>query len=144
MSKQTTFKTGLAEGFSKKLNKAVNVQLEAKASEIAQDAVMLSPVYSGAYVKSFSFKANNTSSRGRGQTAVSEKDNKSSSPDSEKQQGLSNLDGDISSIFSDPNIKIKTLTLRNDSPHAKLVEDGPIKTAPNGVKVFAQIRNKHG
>jgi hypothetical protein len=144
MSKQTTFKTGLAEGFSKKLNLAVNVQLETKASEIAQDAVMLSPVYSGAYVRSFSFKANNTSSRGRGQTAVSEKDNKSSSPDSEKQQGLSNLDGDISSIFSDPNIKIKTLTLRNDSPHAKLVEDGPIKTAPNGAKVFAQIRNKHG
>jgi hypothetical protein len=144
MSKQTTFKTGLAEGFSKKLNLAVNVQLEAKASEIAQDAVMLSPVYSGAYVRSFSFKANNTSSRGRGQTAVSEKDNKSSSPDSEKQQGLSNLDGDISSIFSDPNIKIKTLTLRNDSPHSKLVEDGPIKTAPNGAKVFAQIRNKHG
>jgi hypothetical protein len=144
MAKQTTFKTGLAEGFSKKLNLAVNVQLETKASEIAQDAVMLSPVYSGAYVRSFSFKANNTSSRGRGQTAVSEKDNKSSSPDSEKQQGLSNLDGDISSIFSDPNIKIKTLTLRNDSPHAKLVEDGPIKTAPNGAKVFAQIRNKHG
>ena len=142
MSKQTTFKTGLAEGFSKKLNRVVNVQLEAKASEIAQDAVMLSPVYSGAYVKSFSFKVNNTSSSGRGQTSKSS--NKSSSPDSEKQQGLSNLDGDISSIFSDPNIKIKTLTLRNDSPHAKLVEDGPIKTAPNGVKVFAQIRNKHG
>jgi hypothetical protein len=142
MSKQTTFKTGLAEGFSKKLNKAVNVQLEAKASEIAQDAVMLSPVYSGAYVKSFSFKVNNTSAKGRGQASRSS--NKSSSPDSEKQQGLSNLDGDISSIFSDPNIKIKTLTLRNDSPHAKLVEDGPIKTAPNGVKVFAQIRNKHG
>ena len=142
MSKQTTFKTGLAEGFSKKLNRAVNVQLEAKASEIAQDAVMLSPVYSGAYVKSFSFKVNNTSATGRGQTSRSS--NKSSSPDSEKQQGLSNLDGDISSIFSDPNIKIKTLTLRNDSPHAKLVEDGPIKTAPNGLKVFAQIRNKHG
>ena len=144
MAKQTTFKTGLAEGFNKKLNRAVNIQLEAKASEIAQDAVVLSPVYSGAYVRSFSFKANNTSSRGRGQTAVSDKDNKSSSPDSEKQQGLSNLDGDISSIFSDPNIKIKTLTLRNDSPHAKLVEDGPIKTHPNGAKVFAQIRNKHG
>ena len=142
MSKQTTFKTGLAEGFSKKLNRAVNVQLEAKASEIAQDAVMLSPVYSGAYVRSFSFKANNTSATGRGQTSRSS--NKSSTPDFEKQQGLSNLDGDISSIFSDPNIKIKTLTLRNDSPHAKLVEDGPIKTAPNGVKVFAQIRNKHG
>ncbi len=142
MAKQTTFKTGLAEGFSKKLNRAVNVQLEAKASEIAQDAVMLSPVYSGAYVKSFSFKVNNTSATGRGQTSRSS--NKSSTPDFEKQQGLSNLDGDISSIFSDPNIKIKTLTLRNDSPHAKLVEDGPIKTAPNGVKVFAQIRNKHG
>ena len=142
MSKQTTFKTGLAEGFSKKLNRAVNVQLEAKASEIAQDAVMLSPVYSGAYVRSFSFKANNTSAKGRGQSSRSS--NKSSTPDFEKQQGLSNLDGDISSIFSDPNIKIKTLTLRNDSPHAKLVEDGPIKTAPNGVKVFAQIRNKHG
>ena len=142
MSKQTTFKTGLAEGFSKKLNRAVNIQLEARASEIAQDAVMLSPVYSGAYVKSFSFKVNNTSATGRGQTSRSS--NKSSTPDFEKQQGLSNLDGDISSIFSDPNIKIKTLTLRNDSPHAKLVEDGPIKTAPNGVKVFSQIRNKHG
>jgi hypothetical protein len=144
MAKQTTFKTGLAEGFSKKLNLAVNVQLETKASEIAQDAVMLSPVYSGAYVRSFSFKANNTSSRGRGQTTTSEIDNKSSSPESERSTGLSNLYGDIAAIFSNPEVEIKTLTLRNDSPHAKLVEDGPIKTHPNGAKVFAQIRNKHG
>jgi hypothetical protein len=144
MAKQTTFPAPFAKNLADKLHKAVNNQLEVKATDIAEDAIMMSPIYSGAYVKSFSFKANNTSSRGRGQTTTSEIDNKSSSPESERSTGLSNLYGDIAAIFSNSEVEIKTLTLRNDSPHAKLVEDGPIKTHPNGAKVFAQIRNKHG
>jgi hypothetical protein len=144
MSKQTTFPKPFAKKFADKIHKAVNTQLEVKATDIAEDAIMLSPVYSGAYVRSFSFKANNTSSRGRGQTAISEEGNRSSSPESERSTGLSNLYEDIAAIFANPDIEIKTLTLRNDSPHSKLVEDGPIKTHPNGAKVFAQIRNKHG
>jgi hypothetical protein len=73
MAKQTTFPKPFAKKFADKIHKAVNTQLEVKATDIAEDAIMMSPVYSGAYVRSFSFKANNTSSRGRGQTATSER-----------------------------------------------------------------------
>jgi hypothetical protein len=144
MAKQTTFPAPFAKKISDKLHKAINTQIEVKATDIVEDAIMMSPIYSGAYVKSFSLKANNTSSRGRGQGSTSEMGNKSVSPESERSTGLSNLYEDIATIFSNPDVQIKTLTLRNDSPHARLVEDGPIKTHPNGAKVFAQIRNKHG
>jgi hypothetical protein len=120
MAKQSTFPKPFAKNLADKLHKAVNTQLEVKATDIAEDAIMMSPIYSGAYVKSFSFKANNTSSRGRGQTTTSEIDNKSSSPESERSTGLSNLYGDIAAIFSNPEVEIKTLTLRNDSPHARV------------------------
>jgi hypothetical protein len=79
---------------------------------------MMSPVYSGAYVKSFSFKANKTSSRGRGQDQPLKMSNKSVHQSLKGLQGFKPLWKTLHYI-SNPEVQIKTLTLRNDSPHAK-------------------------
>ena len=95
-----------------------------KLFDIAQTAVSLSPVDTGAYVTSHSFKTN-TSSRGRGKSSRNKP--KQQNQQSMRQEGLDNLVQDI-----------------NDSPHSQAVEYGGPNWKRQGYYVYTQVRNIHG
>ena len=155
---QSTFKSGLDKIVSDAAKKGMRRGLEERLDSMARDAVGLGtinvPVWSGAYVRSFSFKANNTSSRGRRVPSDDYAGGIPTGGSEDRDAGLRNLESDISSILADENTVIKTITLRNDSPHASAVEEGsltvPLKGNEQGLvfdnayKVFAQIRRKYG
>jgi len=105
--------------------------------DIAQTAVNLSPVDTGAYVTSFSYSVGAGRPRGKS----SDNRPKKQSPQAMRQEGLSNLMGDINRV----DLKNTTsITLRNGSPHAYDVENrGPSWRRP-GYKVFAKIRDIYG
>lgn len=109
-----------------------------KLISMAQDAVTLSPVDTGAYVTSFSYKTN-SSSRGRGKTSKGKP--KGQNPQAKRQEGLDNLVTDLNTI--DLSLT-KSVTLRNDSPHAEAVEHGEYWPRTGGYFVFTQLRNRHG
>ena len=103
-----------------------------KLIDIAQTAVSASPVDTGAYVTSHSFKTN-TSSRGRGKRSTNKP--RGQDPQAKRQEGLNNLIEDINQLDLS---SMKRVTLRNDSPHAHAVEH------KLGYYVYAQVRNLHG
>ena len=105
---------------------------------IAQDAVNLSPVDTGAYVTSLSYK-NNSSSRGRSKSSKG----KPTVPNSQakRREGLDNLVTDLNAIDLS---KTKSVTLRNDSPHAEAVEYGEFWPRKGGYFVFTQLRDLYG
>jgi hypothetical protein len=105
--------------------------------EIAQTAVNLSPVDTGAYVTSFSY------SIGAGRPRGKSSDNRPKGQNAQamRQEGLSNLMKDIGKV----DLKNTTrITLRNASPHAQDVENSGPTWRRSGYKVFAQIRNIYG
>lgn len=103
-----------------------------KLTAIAQTTVDLSPVDTGAYVTSHSFKTN-TSSRGRGKSSANKP--RGQNPETKRREGLDNLIYDINSL----DLKtLKKVTLRNDSPHAQDVE------YKHGYAVYTIVRNVHG
>ena len=106
--------------------------------DIAQTAVRLSPVDTGAYVTSHSFKTN-TSSRGRGKSSRNKP--KKQNQQSMRQEGLDNLVQDINALDLSDTTKI---TLRNDSPHSQAVEYGGPNWKGQGYYVYTQVRNIHG
>tara|TARA_R110000772_G_scaffold7145_9_gene24507 strand:- start:1366 stop:1782 length:417 start_codon:yes stop_codon:yes gene_type:complete len=110
-----------------------------KLIEIAQTAVSISPVDTGAYVTSFSYSTGAGRPRGKSSDNLPKKQNVQSM----QQSGLSNLMSDIDKL----ELKNTTsITLRNNSPHADKVENGgpSWKRRPKGDKVFATIRNLYG
>ena len=105
--------------------------------DIAQTAVNLSPVDTGAYVTSFSYSVGAGRPRGKS----SDNKPKDQNPQAMRQEGLSNLISDINKV----DLKNTTsITLRNASPHASDVENGGPSWRRAGYKVFAQIRNIYG
>ena len=109
-----------------------------KLLAIAQTTVSLSPVDTGAYVTSHSFKTN-TSSRGRGKSSRNKL--KGQNAQAKRQEGFDNLTQDINALdLSD----ISRITLRNDSPHAQAVEYGGPNWKRQGYYVYTQVRNIHG
>ncbi len=105
--------------------------------DIAQTAVNLSPVDTGAYVTSFSY----STGAGRPRGKSSDNKPKDQNPQAMRQEGLSNLISDINKV----DLKNTTsITLRNASPHASDVENGGPSWRRAGYKVFAQIRNIYG
>lgn len=139
MSTQTTIK-GLKSLDEAKilLGQTAESAIRDRLVSIAQTAVSLSPVDTGAYVTSHSFKTN-TSSRGRGKSS----DNKprGQNPQAKRQEGFDNLVSDINKLDLSKTTKI---TLRNDSPHAEAVEHGEFWPRANGYFVYTQIRNIYG
>jgi len=105
---------------------------------MAQDAVTLSPVDTGAYVTSFSYKTN-SSSRGRGKSSKGKP--RGQNPQAKRQEGLDNLVTDLNAIDLS---ETKSVTLRNDSPHAEAVEHGEYWPRTGGYFVFTQLRNRYG
>ena len=105
--------------------------------QVANTAVNLSPVRTGAYVTSFSFAV------GEGTRSNSNNDPsaKSVNKASARQDGLSLLLSDINKI-KDFSAK-KRIALRNNSPHALNVENGE-GWKRDGYKVFGTIRREYG
>ena len=139
----------MAQQFTVKINKSYEDKLRLleqtaesmvrdKLIDMAQDAVTLSPVDTGAYVTSFSYKTN-SSSRGRGKSSKGKP--RGQNPQAKRQEGLDNLVSDLNAI--DLN-ETKSVTLRNDSPHAEAVEHGEYWPRTGGYFVFTQLRNRHG
>ena len=120
-----------------KLEEVVEEVLEAELISIANSAVALSPVDTGAYVTSFSF------STGAGRPRGKSSDNrpKRQNPQAMKQEGLLNLVSDINKLDL---LNTTSVTLRNGSPHATDVEDGTHWKRTAGYKVFAKIRDIYG
>jgi hypothetical protein len=103
-----------------------------KLIDIAQTAVLASPVDTGAYVTSFSYTVG--AGRPRGKSSRNKPTNQDAG--AMRKVGFGNLVSDINKV---PNLLNTTaITLRNGSPHATAVE------YKHGYHVFAKVRNIHG
>lgn len=119
------------------LDEYVEEYVSEQLVEIAQTAVNLSPVDTGAYVTSFSY----STGAGRPRGKSSDNKPKDQNPQAMRQEGLSNLISDINKV----DLKNTTsITLRNASPHASDVENSGPTWRRTGYKVFAQIRDIYG
>lgn len=126
---QATFKS-----IEEKINKAVSRQVKAKAKQIADTVVRqdISPVYSGAYVESFSIKLRGA---GGGRMKLQGARKKSTNPQAHRDLARDNLYADIEALGKG---LIDGFVLRNRSKHSRIVEDGLGKTP--AYKVFAKVR----
>ena len=131
----------------------VSNELEDYFVEMSNDAINMSPVWSGAYVKSFSFKADNTSSRGRRVDGANWRFPKKTGSEADREQGRDLLLGDVKAVFADSDkvLEDRPYTLRNDANHAYFVEYGieggakpPGPKPPNGYRIFNNLRSKYG
>lgn len=114
------------------LKQTAEGRIKDKLIDIAQTAVSVSPVDTGAYVTSFSYAVG--AGRPRGKSSHNKP--RGQNPQAKRQEGLENLISDINRI---PNLlDSTTITLRNGSPHASDVE------YKHGYAVFAIVRNLHG
>jgi hypothetical protein len=145
MSKQFSVKydPNFAKRVEKKMEKFVEDELENLLINMASDATRWSPIYSGAYVQSFSFQSN-TSTRGRRRQSRKE----GGGSEADRQAGFNNLVGDISKVLNTTSIvDLKTITLRNDAPHAQVVERGAQNMKGPGPNnswpVFAKLKDKY-
>ncbi len=139
MSIQATIK--INSSFNQKMDKldeTVENAVYSKLVDIAQTTVELSPVDTGAYVTSHSFQTN-TSSRGRGKS--SRRKPRKQNEQAMRQEGLNNLVQDINALNLSDTTKI---TLRNDSPHARVVEYGGPNWKVQPYGVYTQVRNIYG
>ena len=139
---------GLSDKIKQQAEALGKKELEDYFTLIADDAVDMSPIWSGAYVKSFSFRANNTTSRGRGIDGRNWRFPKKTGTAADRETGRSQLMGDIKQVMktTDP-FTTKSYTLRNDAGHAGFVETGGNERGPkprNGYKIFARLRSKYG
>jgi hypothetical protein len=121
------------EGLEVKVLGGVKERLE----DIAQTAVNMSPVDTGAYVTSFSYTVG--AGRPRGKDSANRPT--ATAPEGQMAEGLDNLMQDIARIT-----KIEDLNdvqLRNGSPHAEDVETGE-GWRRDGYWVFAGLKNIYG
>ena len=121
------------EGLEVKVLGGVKERLE----DIAQTAVNMSPVDTGAYVTSFSYTVG--AGRPRGKDSANRPT--ATAPEGQMAEGLDNLMQDIARIT-----KIEDLNdvqLRNGSPHAEDVEMGE-DWRRDGYWVFAGLKNIYG
>ena len=139
MAKQTTFKINdRFKNLRKELEQHKEESITNVVLNIAETLVRLSPVDTGAYVTSHSVKSN-TSSRGRGRSSHGKP--RGQNARDKQQEGLDNMVQDVNAIDFDG---LTTITFRNDSPHAQVVEEGGPNWTKPGYKVYAQIRNIYG
>lgn len=138
------------DNMQNQVNEIVSDELEDYFTEMANDAINMSPVWSGAYVKSFSFKSNNSSSRGRRIDGANWKFPEKIGSAADKEAGRNLLLGDVKAAFAnkDESTKHNSFTLRNDSNHAVFVEygvGGPKGPKPeNGYRIFSELRSRYG
>ena len=112
-------------------------QVERKLVDMAQTAVDLSPVDTGAYVTSFSFSTGAGRPRGK-----SSKGKPKANAQATRSEGLSNLIKDLEKIPS--LLDTTSIVLRNNSPHAVAVEYGGRGWKTSPYFVFTKLRNIYG
>ena len=112
-------------------------QVERKLVDMAQTAVDLSPVDTGAYVTSFSFSTGAGRPRGK-----SSKGKPKANAQAARSEGLSNLIKDLEKIPS--LLDTTSIVLRNNSPHAVAVEYGGRGWKTSPYFVFTRLRNIYG
>jgi hypothetical protein len=116
----------------KQIEERAEEAIKEELTSIAQTAVNLSPVDTGAYVTSFSYSVG--SGRPRGKFSAGKP--RGQNPTAMREEGFNNLTSDIARI---PNLMDTTsIVLRNNSPHARVVED------KHGYSVFTKLRNLYG
>lgn len=112
-------------------------QVERKLVDMAQTAVDLSPVDTGAYVTSFSFSTGAGRPRGK-----SSKGKPKANAQAARSEGLSNLIKDLERVPS--LLDTTSIVLRNNSPHAVAVEYGGRGWKTSPYFVFTRLRNIYG
>ena len=122
----------------KSLEEKALVGAKEQLTDIARSAVNFSPVDTGAYVTSFSY----TVGAGRPRGKSSKNKPKYQNAQSKRDEGFSNLAGDISKAKSLEDLD--QIILRNNSPHADDVEYGEKWHKTQGYFVFSQLRNLYG
>lgn len=144
MSKQVTLKA-----IKDRINQVAAEELEDKLQNVANYAVGISPVDTGAYVESFSMgragfgggRSRKSEARDNGVKKGTGGANPDTFRDVARQQLYEDIQGmDIAQMIESGNVKF---TLRNRAPHAKDVEDGD-NWQRDGYHVFAKIRRKFG
>jgi len=120
-----------------KIKEAKEAAIRDRLTDIAQFVTSVSPVDTGAYVTSHSILANNSNSRARGKTSKGKP--RKQNREALQQSGFSNLLSDIDAIDMDI---VTRVTLRNDSPHARFVEDG--NGSSRGYLVYTKTRRQFG
>lgn len=120
-----------------KIKQAQEDAIRDRLTDIAQFVTSVSPVDTGAYVTSHSMLANNSNSRARGKTSKGKP--RKQNREALQQSGFSNLLSDINAIDMDI---VTRVTLRNDSPHARFVEDGNGNS--RGSLVYTKTRRQFG
>lgn len=138
MAKQTTLKVN--KSFDNKLlllEQMAEERVQDELRSIADYAIAISPVDTGAYVESFSMVPDG---KGGGRSKRSDARRSSVKKGTASRQQFTEVAR--SSLYSDIELfDIETfnkVTLRNRSPHARDVED------KHGWSVFTKIRNKFG
>jgi len=124
-----------------RLNDMAEEQVKERLVDMADYTTRISPVDTGAYVTSFSI----TTGAGRPRGKSSENRPKNQNPQVKQGEGFNLLMGDIAKLniadrLASGNMRV---TLRNNSPHARDVEDGA-NWRSSGYHVFARIRRKFG
>lgn len=121
-----------------KIEKFIEDVVEDDAKDIlyslADDVIFWSTptVDTGAYITSFSFKVG--AGRPRGKSSKNKP--RGQSPQQKAAEGRENLQRDIDKL---PDlINKEAVQLRNEAPHAQVVED------KHGYKVFAKVRREYG
>lgn len=138
MAKQTTIKVNKSfENKIKLLEQKVEDEVKDELFSIADYAIAISPVDTGAYVESFSMVP---AGQGGGRSKMSEARTASVKKGTASRQQFTdiartNLYSDITKFSLETSDKI---TLRNRAPHAREVED------KHGWSVFTKVRNRFG
>jgi hypothetical protein len=134
MAKQITL-----QGVVDKINGAAEVAVKERLEKIANHAVDISPVDTGAYVESFSMVK---AGQGGGRSRTSKGKLRQQNPEAKKQVAKEQLASDIAkfNIAEDLATGQTKYTLRNRAPHARIVEDGEGWKKRGGYNVFAEIR----
>ena len=138
MAKQTTLKVyGSLDNKIEQFEDLVDEKLRDRLEYIANYALAVSPVDTGAYVESFSMLP---AGQGGGRSKMSEARTASVKKGTASRQQFtdiarSNLYSDIERFSLETSDKV---TLRNRAPHARDVED------KHGWSVFTKVRNKFG
>lgn len=121
------------KSFDDKLNKMVELaeeEVKDRLEHVANYALFISPVDTGAYVESFSFTVG--AGRPRGKSSA----NRPKVPRGQAiEVARANLYSDLERFKLGSS---DTITLRNNAPHAQKVED------IHGYSVFTKVRNKFG
>ena len=144
MSKQSTIK--INKSLDEKmllLNQTIEGLVKDRLFSIADKAISLSPVDTGAYVESFSMlPVNKGGGRGkRSDARTASVREGTANRDQFTEIARANLYSDIEMYAMGEDDKV---VLRNRSPHATDVENGGPYWRSSGYKVFAQIGNIYG